>query len=315
VPLERKHPREEKINIYFELYPHSNPGPAESAIIPNIGGPGVITSGNRGLWLSVFAPNLDAHDLLLIDDRGRGLSGTIGVSECQDFQRGNAPSWDQGLARCAAQLGDDNSRYGTGDIALDVEAVRAALGCDKLDYYGGSYGGVDAIAYATRFGEHLRSVVLASPDGPPGLAPFGEHYYAAATRREVRLDCLRSPACSIDHARPDVEWKKLIRAVRNHPLDGKAHDASGNLKSVHLDEAVLLSLAESTGGYLYTGEFLAAAASLEQGDPAPLLRLGADDYFPLLGDYGDPTFLSWGAANATYNVDYQVRMTGRCPRR
>ena len=309
VLLERKQPREEKNNIYFEIYPHSNPGPAESAIIPNLGGPGPTTTGNRAGWVSTFGPNLDAHDLLLIDDRGRGLSGTIGITECKNFQHGNVPSFDQGLAQCAAELGDDNSRYGTGDIAQDVEAVRAALGYDKLDYYGGSYGGVDAVAYATRFGEHLRSVVLASPQGPPGLVSFGiEHYEARATSREVRVDCLRSAACSIDHPRPDVEWENLIRTIRKHPLDGMAYDAGGNLKSVHFDEPVLLSLAAGfpAGGYLAAGEFLAAAASLERGDPVPLLRLGAEGYFPLLSDYGDPTLFSWGAANATYNMDYQM---------
>jgi pimeloyl-ACP methyl ester carboxylesterase len=308
LPLERKNSKEEKINIYFEVYPHTNAGLAESVIVPNPGGPGQTTSGLRGLWFNVFAPNLDAHDLLLMDDRGRGLSGALGVAECQDLQHGIAPSFDQAVAQCAAQLGDDNSRYGTGDIALDVEAVRAALGYDKLDFYGGSYGGVDAVAYATRFGGHLRSLVLDSPDGPPALLPFSfVHYEAPATSREVRLDCLRSPACSIDHPRPDAEWKELIRTIRSHPVDGMAYDASGNLIPVHFDESVLLVLAEiPAGGYINTGEFLGAADALEHGDPAPLLRLGAEGYVPLLIDYGDPTSFSWVALNATGNVDAQL---------
>lgn len=150
VPLERNHPAGETINIYFELYPHTNAGPAESAIVPNLGGPGPSTTANRSGWLGFFGPNLDAHDLLLIDDRGRGPSGTIGITNCRALQHGTVTSFDKALAECAADLGDDNSHYGTGDIAQDIEAVRAALGYDKLDYHGGSYGGVDAIAYATR---------------------------------------------------------------------------------------------------------------------------------------------------------------------
>jgi pimeloyl-ACP methyl ester carboxylesterase len=315
VPLERKHPKEEKINIYFEVYPHTNAGPAESALVPNWGGPGSATSGYRGLWFSIFAPNLDAHDLLLIDDRGRGLSDALGVTVCQDLQHGTAPTFDQAVAQCAIQLGDDTSQFGTGDIALDVEAVRAALGYDKLDYFGGSYGGMDVTAYATRFGEHLRSVVLSSPAGAPAVPAFSfDRYDARATSREVRLDCLRSPACSLDHPGPDAEWEELIRTLRRHPLDGTAYDISGNLKSVHLDEAVLLSLAEiPTGGYVNTGEFLAAAASLEQGDPAPLLRLGAEGYFPQLGDSGDPTFFSAVALNATANDDSQMPFDWSAP--
>jgi hypothetical protein len=38
VPFDRRRPKKEKIEIYFELYLHSNPGPLESTIIPNPGG-------------------------------------------------------------------------------------------------------------------------------------------------------------------------------------------------------------------------------------------------------------------------------------
>ena len=95
---------------------------------------------------------------------------------------------------CAAQLGTRDSRYGTGDIAMDTDAVRSALGYDKVDYWGGSYGGEDVTAYATRFGEHLRSIILDAPMGTPALQPFildGDN--ARATAREVRLGCQRSP--------------------------------------------------------------------------------------------------------------------------
>src|SRR5262249_39776135 len=44
VPLDRRHPKEKKINIYFEVYLHTNPGPAESAILFNNGGPGFGTT-------------------------------------------------------------------------------------------------------------------------------------------------------------------------------------------------------------------------------------------------------------------------------
>ena len=39
-------------------------------------------------------------------------------------------------------------------------------------YHGGSYGGADVTAYATRFGEHLRSIVLDAPFGTTALSSF-----------------------------------------------------------------------------------------------------------------------------------------------
>jgi hypothetical protein len=85
MPLDRKHPKQGTIPIYFELYLHSGSGPAESAILVNFGGPGPATSGQRSSALYVFGPNLDTHDLLLSDGRARGLSGTI---NCKELQHG-----------------------------------------------------------------------------------------------------------------------------------------------------------------------------------------------------------------------------------
>jgi hypothetical protein len=51
------------------------------------------------------------------------------------LQHGAAP-FAQAEGDCAAQLGDAASWCGTGDVALDIEALRAALGYDKVDYWG-----------------------------------------------------------------------------------------------------------------------------------------------------------------------------------
>jgi pimeloyl-ACP methyl ester carboxylesterase len=229
VPLDRKHPHQGTIRIYFELYLHSGPGSAESAILANFGGPGVTTTGNRYDVLEKFRQNLDVHDLLLIDDRGRGFSGTLGVTNCLEAQHGTAP-WDRALADCSTELGTAASRYGTGDIAQDTEAVRAALGYDKVDYIGLSYGGTDVSAYATRFGGHLRSIVLDSPSGAPNLDEFVfEQSRTQADPRIVRLDCARSPTCSADHPYPVAELNRLVRTVRNSPVEGDAFDANGNI--------------------------------------------------------------------------------------
>ena len=243
------------------------------------------------------------HDLLLIDDRGRGLSGTI---RCKELQHGTAP-FQKAEADCAAQLGDAASRYGTGDIAQDTEAVRAALGYDKIDYFGFSYGGTDITAYATRFGDHLRSLVLDAPLGTPALKPFMfDQYRARSESRMVVLDCQRSRNCAPDHTDPVAEFSKLIATIRAHPIQGNAFDANGNLVPVTINERMLLEfvIGNPTGAFISTGELLAASAALEQGDQAPLLRLGAEGFFPLLSDQGDPTIgLDVGAHYATPCVD------------
>lgn len=302
VPLDRAHPANGTIPIFFELFAHTAPGPAQSAILMNLGGPGGGTVAASSFLLNVFSANLDVHDLLLIDDRGRGFSGTI---DCLALQHGTEP-FAQAEADCAAQLGQNASRYGTGDIAQDTDAVRAALGYDKVDYFGLSAGGQDVSAYATRFGSHLRSIVLDAPYGPPGLDQFAfEQDRTQAERRMVSLDCTYSPTCSADHRYPQAVLDLLIRYIQVHPIEGEAYDSTGNLVHVRLDETALLQIIDNpTGLFTSTGELLAAAISLFRGDSGPLLRLVAEGFSPSpAGDFGNPTNFSRGAQLATACVD------------
>jgi pimeloyl-ACP methyl ester carboxylesterase len=303
VPLDRKHPQGQKIGIYFEQYFHSNAGPAVSAIMVNLGGPGSSTTDSRDYFqFGLFAANMDAHDLLLVDDRGRGQSGAI---DCPELQHGGT-DFATAEKDCAAQLGAAASRYGSGDIAEDMNDVRAALGYNLIDYLGASWGGADAIAFATRHPEHVRSLVLDSPVGPPVVIPYTARQSLEAHSIPLVITnlCARSLLCAPDHPHPTVELSALIQAVRAHPVEGNSHDASGNPLHVRVDERTLLdfTLYQSAlhGNYTTQNEVLAAYDSLKQGDAVPLLRLAAEGLFtidPL--DYGDPTGFSLGAFYAT----------------
>jgi pimeloyl-ACP methyl ester carboxylesterase len=303
VPLDRKQPQGTKIGIYFEQYIHSNPGPAVSAIMVNLGGPGSSTTDSRDYFqFGLFAANMDMHDLLLVDDRGRGMSAAI---DCPELQHGGA-DFVTAEQDCAAQLGAAASRYGSGDIAEDMNDVRAALGYDLIDYLGASWGGADAIAFATRHPEHVRSLVLDSPVGPPVVIPYTARQSFEAHSIPLVLTnlCARSLLCAPDHPNPAAELSALIQAVRTHPVDGDSHDASGNPLHVRVDERTLLDFAlyQSAlhGNYTTQNEVLAAYASLKQGDAVPLLRLAAEGFFTIdPTDQGDPTGFSLGAFYAT----------------
>lgn len=294
VPLDRAHPKSASIYVFFELTTHSAPGPAESAILMNFGGPGGSTNGELGFAQFLFASNLDVHDLLLIDDRGTGLSATI---DCEPLQHGTE-GFDKSIADCAGQLGHGASLYGSSDIAKDADAVRTALGYDQVDYFGASYGGVDVSAYATRFAEHLRTVVLDAPFGTPGLDPLAiERFRTSEEPLMVQVDCSRSPSCSPDHPDPVAEFNELVQSVRERAVRGQAFDAGGNPVQVKIDEDALLNYMVNgiDFDYVNIGELLAAAHSLSKGDKVPLLRLGAENIGTLVGDSGDPTGFSAGA--------------------
>jgi pimeloyl-ACP methyl ester carboxylesterase len=306
VPFDRDDPSGGTIAVHFELYPHSAPGPAKSAILVNFGGPGVSTTSLRFVPPFWFGPALEHHDLLLVDDRGRGASEAI---DCPDLQHGTGPLIDT-TALCAAHLGEHANDYATAEIAADNEAVRAALGYDAVDFVGTSYGGVDAAAYATRFPRHLRSLVLDAPWGEPYADPFARA--ADGAHRDVTrigLLCKRSPACgrSSDDAIDAV--RRLVRRVRREPATGTGLDADGGTHEVTIDPSYLfVHIIDGVGdptilSYYLSSEIPAAGDALARGDAVPLLRLAAENDFPIPGDSGDPAEFSAGAAAATLCVD------------
>jgi pimeloyl-ACP methyl ester carboxylesterase len=306
VPFDRSDPSAGTITVHFELYPHSAPGPAESAILVNFGGPGGSTTSLRFVPPFWFGSALERHDLLLVDDRGRGASDAI---DCPDLQHGTGPLIDI-TALCAAQLGDHADDYATAEIAADNEAVRAALGYDAVDFVGTSYGGVDAAAYATRFPGHLRSLVLDAPWGEPYFDPFAraaDGAHRVVTR--IGLLCERSPACgrSSDDAIDAV--RRLVRRVRRESVTGSGLDADGGTHDVTIDTTYLfVHIIDGVGdpntlSYYLSSEIPAAGDALARGDAVPLLRLAAESDFPIPGDSGDPAEFSQGANSATFCVD------------
>lgn len=289
VPRDRRDPAAGMFSIAFELYPHSEPGRAESVVIPNLGGPGFSPIAERDFVKLVFPAPLERRDLLLIDARGRGRSGVI---DCADLQHGAGPLVDASAA-CARQLGADVTRYSTADVAQDYEAVRRALGYEAVDFFGLSYGGVEASAYATRFGDRLRSVVLDSPLGPTTLDPFDRlDWMVDGELGMVAAICERSRLCGRSRGRAIREIGWLVRRVQREPI-GAIDPAFVFSNMLDVPPGIVLSL----------GEIPAAVTALRRGDRVALLRLAAEADRPIPGDAGDPVVNSQGVFAATLCVD------------
>jgi pimeloyl-ACP methyl ester carboxylesterase len=282
VPLDRSNPASPTIPIAFQLTPHTDPGPAVSAIVISNGGPGVSNLLSDPFWRDRLTGALKTHDLIAIDHRGIGQSAAI---DCFGLQHVQGNQLDAART-CGASLGAASDRYGSGDVADDVDDVRAALGIDKVDYYGVSYGGVDVRAYAYRHADHLRSAILDSPDFSTDDA-FFRTLPGAMAKIAVRV-CRRSPACAAGQPQPDVALRQLVARLFAKPVVGTGYDAAGKAHRLRVDESALLGILYddyfADPAFLNQGEIFAAARALQAGDKTPLLRLAAESNAP--ADFG-----------------------------
>ena len=303
VPLDRAHPHGRSLSIGFTIFPHTDPGSrARDALFVSDGGPGFANTSGRGFRLFMLGALTDKRDLVLVDHRGTGTSGAI---DCPELQGGvdGIEALLNAVGACGRQLGRDSDRYGSADVAKDMEAVRRALGYPKISYYAQSYGTVALSAYATRFPQHLRAAVADS--GTPVDDPRHSWTWGSDVPRSLAkattLICRRAPACA--QAQPDAASAlgRLARAVRRQPVAGKVSILGGPPERVEVDERVLLLIAADQ---LNDAELAAAATALANGDRLPLLRLGAEVTAGGPGEPDDPAESSAGDNAAAFCNDH-----------
>jgi pimeloyl-ACP methyl ester carboxylesterase len=298
VPLDRRFPDGPAIRVTFERYPRRvTSRPARATVLSVEGGPGYPTRADRGLRLQLWRPISARRDLLLVDLRGTGRSGALA---CRAF-RLHILDYLARAGRCARELGRVRDAYDTSQSVQDLEAVLRALHAGKVDLYGDSYGSYAAQAFALRYPQRLRSLVLDSTYQLPGSNPVWADL-AAATRSDLRRACERRPGCP---ARDPVALvADFVRRVRLHPIVGTAPNGDGVRTHVVVDEEALAQTLQS--GYYYQAvwrDLLAALRSAEAGDTAPLLRLVAETV-TADGPGGDPAQFSEALYLAVTCHDY-----------
>jgi pimeloyl-ACP methyl ester carboxylesterase len=137
-------------------------------IVVLAGGPGQGAMSLASQVLPLFQRLNDSRDIVLLDQRGTGSSHAL---DCDDDSAQPLQSLFEDalpealLKRCLAGLDADPRQYVTSIAMEDLDDVRAALGYDKVNLWGGSYGTRAALEYLRRHGDRVRSVVL------DGVAP------------------------------------------------------------------------------------------------------------------------------------------------
>ncbi len=207
VPENRSKPDGRKISLFVAVLPANTLSPKPDPLFILAGGPGQAAS-----HLGPFAAHLNevrrTRDIVLIDQRGTGRSSPLDcVALKPDEDLRSALEIDP-LPRaraCALEFTRhdiDASQYTTTNWIADLEAVRAALGYDRVNLWGGSYGTRVAQEYLRRHPERIRSVVL---DGvaPPRMTISLDVWPSRERALEnVLAACAASEPCRKTH--PDL---------------------------------------------------------------------------------------------------------------
>ena len=155
------------------------------AIFELSGGPGQSAIDDVPFVMQQFRALRRSHDLVFVAQRGTRYSHQLQCSLYSDpaqYLRELFPSAP--LRACRARLTPfaDLNEYGTSVAADDLDDARSALGYDKIELYGGSYGTKAAQVYARRHPAHVRAMLLESVVTTNFLVPLP---YAQGAQRAL----------------------------------------------------------------------------------------------------------------------------------
>ena len=293
VPVDYAKPEGAQAQLAVIRIPAS--GEKIGVLVVNPGGPGasaVDTVASMGASLA-GTDILRRFDLVGIDPRGVGHSTPElrcrTDAEFDAFRREPMADYSpEGVAHiealngqfadeCAQRMGTEFlANIGTASSARDMDVVRAALGENQINYLGFSYGTELGAAYAERYPDRVRAMVL---DGAvdPSLDPVAESIRQMAgfqtAFNDYAADCAQSAGCPLgtDPAKFVDRFHELVDPLVNKP--GGTSDPRGLSYQDAMTGTVNALYTQRYWQYLTSG-----LLGLQRGTDAGDLLLLADDY-------------------------------------
>jgi pimeloyl-ACP methyl ester carboxylesterase len=315
LPMDYDEPQGTQVQIAVARVPATDPTQRIGSLFFNFGGPGgPAVDYLRAAGAGIFSALNARFDIVGFDPRGVGQS--VPSIDCKVDQETEglvprpAPTpidLDAGalVARaqryvdsCLANNGEILGHLSTANVARDMDALRAAVGDERLSYLGFSYGTFLGATYAALFPDRYRALVL---DGPVDPRQWIHDPVSMSTTQlaafELALDRFLA-ACAADQTAcsgfggsdPFTAYDALLASSAATPIPAPRN--TGNPRPVTADDiravTVQLLYAKQLWGAL--GAALAQAAS---GDGsliraimdliAPRQDPGPDRFFAIAG--------------------------------
>ncbi|MFG3346107.1 alpha/beta fold hydrolase [Streptomyces sp. NPDC048018] len=276
------------VRLAVAIIPAVTARPAEEPVVFMEGGPGgdafdsipfLVASGvNRNNDLIVMAqrgtlhsqPNLTCPEIDRFGARAVGL-------------RYDAPSTGRLLVRAAqecrqrlAAAGIDLSAYNTTENAADFAALRGALGIERWNVYGYSYGTDLALTYLRRHPQGIRSVAVDSL-APPKVVNLPWTWDSAGEGiGEILAACEARPRCATRYPHLRRTLDEQVRRLEAQPLALMARlPGGGNPVRVVLDGGALINIL--VANTVKAVDVPAALDELAHGNPERFARARAVD--------------------------------------
>lgn len=171
------------------------------------------------------------RDIVLVDQRGTGASNPLDCSPEVPLDVDDPNVLDEDLTEayraCLARL-DADPRHYTTDIAMDdIDDVRAHLGYERINLWGGSYGTRAALVYLRRHEPSVRAVVLDGVAPPDMRLPLYAARDGQRALDRLLADCARDATCAREFPELEQAVATLWDRLESRPKVSVTHPRTG----------------------------------------------------------------------------------------
>ncbi len=216
-----------KISLNIVVYPATGEKRQPDPVFYFAGGPGSAATDDARGFVPEFRKLREHRDLVFVDQRGSGSSHPL---DCTFFNKADPQSYLgyffplEEVRKCRAELEPkaDLKLYTTSIAMDDIDEVRAALGYERINLFGGSYGTRAALTYLKRYPQRVRTATL------QGVAPADQYLpgdFPVSNERAlegVLAECAADEACNTAFPNLKDEAKQVLAQLIKGPIEVEA---------------------------------------------------------------------------------------------
>ena len=221
VPEDPSKPGGRRIELFVARVPAISFNKKPDPLFLIAGGPGTSAVDLYASNAGPFDRVRRSRDIILVDQRGTGQSNRL------DCDYGNRDVFDEvdeikvGVEniKCRDELSktSDLRQYTTSIAVKDLDAVRAALGYQRINLYGSSYGTRVAQHYARRYPRTTRTLILDGVINPEVVLGPGIALDAERALERILARCSADAHCSKAFADPMSDYRELRSRLTSAP--------------------------------------------------------------------------------------------------
>jgi pimeloyl-ACP methyl ester carboxylesterase len=283
-PLDPARPDATRFDVHYVIVPALARRKLPDPVFLLAGGPGQSAISLAAQVMPVFARLNNRRDIVFVDQRGTGRSAPLECDEPRAMPLAEAAATSKQLQRLAScrerlvKLPHVKEAAGLGffttTLAMqDLDAVRQAIGAERINLVGASYGTRAALEYQRLFPQTVRRSVLDGVAPPDMVLPASAGVDAQAALDALFTACSTEPGCTRQWPALRQAWDGLLASL---PRSVSVADPfTGAVESVVMTRDLVLAAVRAP---LYvptlSAGLPAAITAAAQGHYEPLVALG-----------------------------------------